>query len=104
MAILERRIKLMHHGKAEEVLAWEKKWDAIEERIGGYSPKRYMTSISGSLPWNAWVWEREWESFAAAEETYQRGQQAAGDEMQALAAQWDDLFVSSETIEFYQVR
>jgi len=72
MKIMERRISKVKEGKWEELLEMEKKWDAVESRVGGFAPKRRYRPLAGAESSSMFVWEREWESFTAAEEAYTR--------------------------------
>ena len=72
MLTMERRISKVKEGKWDELLADEKKWDAVENRLGGFPPKRRYRPIAGVETSDTFVWERDWESFAAAEDAYKR--------------------------------
>ena len=100
MAILERRIqKIISSGT--EYNEWEKKWEVIEQRIGGFSAKRHYFLISGSDDLGTMVWEREWESFAAIEAAY--GKLTQDSEMAGLMNNSGKI-VGSERIEYYSIR
>jgi len=65
--IVERRIHRVKSGKYQELKEIEKKWDAFEESLGGFPPKRrYWTNFGAHDPY-LFVWEREWENLAAME-------------------------------------
>jgi len=72
MKCVERWIHKIAPGKWDEWLEVEKKWDAIERRLGGFPAKRRYRAIFGSEDVNTFVWEREWESFPASEAAYGR--------------------------------
>ncbi len=71
MRILERHIQTLERDAWDIYLAKEKQWQAFEERLGGYPAKRHYAPLS-SWTGTTVVWEREWESFAAMEEAYER--------------------------------
>ena len=98
MKIMERRIIKVSSGKWAEIQELEKKWDALEDRIGGFPAKRRLRSVAGSEDSNTFVWEREWESFAACEAAYEK---MMGDpEAQTLGKESEPLNESSRG-EFY---
>ena len=49
-----------------------KKWDAFEESLGGFPPKRRYWTLIGVEDQGVFIWEREWESLAAMEATYEK--------------------------------
>ncbi len=93
MKIMERRIINVGPGKWAEIQEMEKKWDALENRIGGFSPKRRLRPIAGSEGLNTFVWEREWESFAVCEAAYEK--EMGDPEVQALTKETESLYESS---------
>ncbi|MFN8483268.1 MAG: hypothetical protein U0768_09535 [Anaerolineae bacterium] len=71
MRVLERRVQ--HKVPSQDKYwAWEKQWEAVEQRLGGYPPKRHYMLVSGRDPLGTMVWKREWESMAALEDGTQR--------------------------------
>jgi hypothetical protein len=84
MKIVERRIQRLENGKWEEYLARERRFDAIEQRLGGFPPKRYARVIAGADEFGAVVWARNWDSFASMEAAYER--LSADPEMAAASA------------------
>lgn len=72
MAILERMIQKVINNQWDAVLAQEKEWDALEAKVGGFPKKRRFRSYASPLSHDAFVWEREWENFAACEAAYAR--------------------------------
>ena len=72
MAFLERRVQKLKKGTLDEYLEWEKRWEALEERLGGFPPKRHYRAISGPYDRNTVEWEREWESFEEMLGAYRR--------------------------------
>jgi hypothetical protein len=67
MAILERVTFKVINDQWDAVLAQEKEWEALEIEAGGFPKKRRYRAISGALSGDTFVYEREWESFAAIE-------------------------------------
>jgi hypothetical protein len=91
MTIMQRTICQVRPGKWEALEAYEKKWDALEERLGGFAKKRRYRCLVGGEGSHTWVWEREWESYTAAEAALQRlwkepEAQALGEETDSLIA------------------
>jgi hypothetical protein len=72
MRIMERWVQRVRQNSWTAVWEREKLWDRIETRLGGFAPKRRYQVIAGCADANAFVWEREWESFAALETAYTR--------------------------------
>jgi hypothetical protein len=66
MAILERCTQNVI-AKEEDMIALEKKFDALEAKMGHVPPKRRYYAMYGALPAGTMVWEREWENMAAIE-------------------------------------
>jgi hypothetical protein len=52
-------------GTYDEAVALEKKFDALEAKIGNVPPKRRYMVRYARYPANTFIWEREWESMAA---------------------------------------
>jgi hypothetical protein len=99
VAILERRVqKGVKEEKAYQ--EWEQKWQAIEERLGGFPAKRHYYLLSGSDDSGTMVWEREWDSFAAMEAAYDR--LFAVPEAQSLGASVASIYAGERT-EYYIV-
>jgi hypothetical protein len=98
--IMERRISKVKTGKWNEVLAEEKKWDAVESRLGGFPPKRRYQPLAGAESFYTFVWERDWESFAAAEAAYNR----LGDDPEAKnLGEHNATLVEEGRMEFFSV-
>jgi hypothetical protein len=101
MAILERRVQQVKKGEWDAYMEWEKKWEAIEERLGGFPTKKHYRAISGPYGLDTAVWEREWESFSVMEAAYTK---MGGDpDVQALSDA-DSPLASADRIEFYSSR
>ena len=54
-------------GTYEQAVALEKKFDALEAKMGNVPPKRRYTAWYGGLPVWTFIWERDWENLAAIE-------------------------------------
>jgi hypothetical protein len=100
MAIVERRIQTLHASKFEEFKTREKKWSAIETKLGGFEPKRHMSSMFTPDQQGTTIWERNWESLASMEAAY--GHMGNDADAKALGAQSHTL-VSFSRIEIYNV-
>jgi hypothetical protein len=91
MKVMERRIQTLEKGKWDVYWAKEQKWEALENRLGGFPAKRHTRPISNH------VWERDWESFAAMEVAY--GKEGADPETQGLSKV--PSAIADECIELY---
>lgn len=84
MRILERHILRIRDGRWDDMLALEKRWDALEARVGGFPAKRRYRPLFSELGLSTWVQEREWESLADMEAAYARlGAEPESRDMQA---------------------
>ncbi len=88
MVIIERMIQKIRPGKWAELEAIDKKFDVVESRLGYPAKKRYQCIIGGHDT-NTLIVERQWESFAAMEATYEKAfadpeHQALGEEMTSI--------------------
>jgi hypothetical protein len=99
MKVMERWIAKVEDGMAETYLQRHKDWEPIDERLGFAGGKRIYRCLAGPDDGNTFVWEREWESFAAMESAYERGSQDP--EARALSSKPDGAI--SNRIEFYIV-
>ena len=100
MPILERRVQLRI--KSENTYRdWEKTWEGVEGRLGGFPPKRHYFLIAGSDDSGTMVWEREWESFAVMEAAYDR--LFADSEAEHLGQRAQEIY-DGERIEYYSVQ
>jgi len=89
MPVVDRHICRVLNGRWDDVLALEKRWDALEARLGGFPPKRRYRQLFGGLGWSTWVWERQWESVEALSAAVER--ENADPESAALSAPWEGL-------------
>jgi hypothetical protein len=101
MRIMERWVQRVRQNRWASAWEREKAWDALEQRLGGFSPKRRYQVIAGAVDANAFVWEREWESFAALEEAYAR--LLADPDAQALAHSSPEVYESGGSREYYAI-
>src|SRR5689334_5674559 len=69
MAILERHVQFKIKNE-QAYRDWERTWEELEARIGGFPTKRHYWLMSGAEAQGTMVWEREWESLAAMEAAY----------------------------------
>jgi len=72
MAILERLSFKVINDQWDAVMAQEKEWEALENKIGGFPMKQRYRAYSSSESIDTFVFEREWESIAAYEAAYMR--------------------------------
>jgi len=66
--IIERLIQEIYPDRWAELELLDKKYNAIEARLG-YPPKKRSRSLAGALDMNTIIIEREWESLAKMEAT-----------------------------------
>ena len=71
MKVMERMVQRVKRGKRQAYVEWEKKFAAIEKRLGGFPPKQYFQVIAGEDSATV-VWERYWDTLAAAEDAYNK--------------------------------
>jgi hypothetical protein len=71
MRIVERHVQKLESNQWQAYQEREKKFAAIEERLGGYPLKRHYRAVSGNEIGTV-VWDREWESMAAMEASYEK--------------------------------
>jgi hypothetical protein len=71
MVTIERMIQHIYPGKWVELEAIDKKYNAVEARLGFPAKKRYQC-LTGSHDSNTLIIERQWDSLAAMEATYEK--------------------------------
>ena len=71
MITIERMIQHIHPDKWEELEALDKKYNALEARIG-FPPKKRYQCIFGGHAAGTLIVERQWESMAKMEEGYEK--------------------------------
>ncbi len=99
MKIVERMIQQVHMDKWPELEILEKRWVAMENRVG-LPPKRRLQAIAGSQTLSTLIIEREWECFAQFEAMAEK--QFADPEFAQLDAE-TGACLGSVQIEFYRV-
>ncbi len=98
MIAIERMVQKIYPGKWAELEAIDKRYNAVESRLGfPANKKRFQPMISG-LDSNTLVIERQWESLAVMEATYEKA--FADPEMQALQKETLTI-VKSTQVEVY---
>lgn len=95
--ILERHVQEIFPAKWLELESLDKKYDAVENRQGFPTKKRYRCYFGGHTITTIIV-EREWDSLAAMESAYEK--LFADPEYQALEFE-SDLIIKSVQIEIY---
>src|SRR4026209_1019312 len=97
MVIIERQIQMVRAGKWAELEELDKKFAAVESLLG-FAAKSRCRSLIGGLTTDALIIERQWESFAALEASYEKA--LMNPEHRALSAE-AELILGSQQIEFY---
>jgi len=82
MVVIERLTQQIYPGKWKALSEIDKKYDVVEKRLGFPQNKRRMQCLIGGCDFNTLVIERQWESMAFMEATYEKA--FADPEMQAL--------------------
>jgi hypothetical protein len=98
MSILHRQIQQVRPGKWADLEELDKKFNAVESRLGFPPNKRRYQCYFGSHDNNTLIVEYEWDSLAALEAAYAKAM--ADPEWQALAAKVDDV-IKSNQMELY---
>ena len=93
MICVERLTQLVHPNKLTELEAIDARFNAVESRLG-FPPKRRFRCYFGSHNANTVIVERQWESMATMEATYERA--FADPEFQALGAEVISIIASSQ--------
>lgn len=100
MAILERVTFKVINDQWDAVMAQEKEWEALETQAGGFPKKRCYRVISGPMSGDTFVYEREWENFAAIEAAL--GRMFAFPEARQLSDAGQSM-KAGQSMEFYSV-
>ena len=80
-------------GKSEELKELNRKWNAVDERLG-LPPQKEYSCMFGGHDSRTWLYIVEWESMAAIEAGYQRFM--ADPEAKELMAQVPDVVESTQ--------
>jgi hypothetical protein len=97
MIAIERMIQKVRPGKWAELEEIDKKYDAVESRLG-YPPKKRYPCAMGGHDHNTLIVERQWDSLAAMEAAYEKA--FADPELQALNEEVTSI-VKSTQMEVY---
>lgn len=98
MIAIERMIQTVHADKWAELKELDKRYNAVESRLG-FPPKKRYQCIMGGHKRNTVIVERQWESLAAMEATYEKA--GADPELQALNEETRSI-VKSIRVEVYR--
>ena len=71
MIAIERMTQKVYPGKWAELAEIDKRYDELEQSMG-FPPKRRYQCVIGSLDQNTLIIERQWESLAVMESTYEK--------------------------------
>ena len=97
MIAIERMTQKIYPGKWMELEEIDKRYNEVESRMGFPVKKRYQCVI-GAEDSNTLIIERQWDSLAALESTYEKA--LADPEFQALGQEVNSI-VQSSKIEVY---
>ena len=98
MRVLERHTQKLEKDGWETYVAKEKMHEAQEKRQGGFPTKRHFRPVSN---WTGTVvvWEREWDSFAAMEDAYEK----SGGDAETKALQDVPSAIIDDSVELFVV-
>ena len=95
--IIERMIQQIKPNKWHELETIDKKYDKVEKRLG-FPPKKRYRCLTGGHNTDTLIIERQWESLAAMEATYNKA--FVDSEHQALSEE-SALIIKSNQVEIY---
>jgi len=98
MVAIERMIQKVYPGKWAELEEIDKKFNAVESRLGFPPNKKRYQCMIGSHDSNTLIIERQWESLATMEATYEKA--FADPELQALEKEVTSI-IESNQLEVY---
>lgn len=98
MIVIEREIQMVRPGKWAELQEIDKKFNAVESRLGFPAKRRYRSLVGGHTT-DTLIIERQWESLATLEAAYEKA--IADAEHQDLSARVHSSIIESAQIEFY---
>ena len=93
MIVIERMIQKIYPEKWAELEDIDKKYDVVEGRLG-FPPKKRYSCGAGSHDSNTLIIERQWDSLAAMEATYDKA--LVDPELQALWAEGASIVRSTQ--------
>jgi hypothetical protein len=93
MNTVERMIQKVYPGKWAELEETDKKYNAVESRLG-FPPKKRYQCIIGGHDTNTLIVERHWDSLAAMETAYDNA--FADPEYQALGEEVTSIIKSTQ--------
>jgi hypothetical protein len=94
MKTVERMIQKIYPDKWEELEEIDKRYNVVEGRLGFPSKKRYRC-ITGGHDTDTLIVERQWDSLAAMEATYEKAM--LDRDLQALWAEGTSIVQSTQT-------
>jgi hypothetical protein len=92
MIIIEHMVQHVRAGKWSGLDALDKKYNALESTLG-FPPKRRLQSLSGSHDTSTIIIERQWESMAKLEATWEKAM--ADPAYQALGVESEEIIESN---------
>lgn len=97
MIVLERMIQKVCQNKWEELEELDKKYSALEKELGFPTKKRYQCIIGGH-DFSTLIIERQWDSMAVMEATYEK---AFGNAAYQKLNQQSPAIINSTQMELY---
>ena len=97
MIVIERMIQRVRPGKWAELEEIDKRYDVAEGRLG-FPPKKRYQCIMGEHDYGTLIIERQWDSLAAMESTYEK---ASADPGYQVFSEEVNSIVKSAQIEVY---
>jgi hypothetical protein len=94
MKVLHRQIQHVRSGKWAELEAIDKRFDAVESRLGFPANKRRYRCYFGTHTLDTLIVEYEWESLSAMEAAFEAAM--ADPEWQALSAEVEGILVDNQ--------
>jgi hypothetical protein len=94
MIAIERMTQKVFPGKWADLEVIEKRFNAVEERLGFPSTKKRYQCMIGGYDSNTLIVERQWDSLAVMEATYEKA--FADPEFQALQKEVGSIIESSQ--------
>lgn len=93
MIAIERMTQKIYPGKWAELAELDKKYNDVE-MAAGFPPKKRLQCLIGSVDQNTLIIERQWDSLAAMESTYEKVM--ADPKWQALGAETNSIIQSTQ--------